>query len=107
MVVAVQSYISRLYTRQANTQNNYFTSIKKLRFITNNYDSFFFPKQNNPALCPPSPIPLPLKKSTPKHSSGKEGGCKALDLQVMYETSYHETNLVIGNNFPKVISNSA
>ena len=55
-----------------------------------------------------SPVPLPpKKKTTPKHSSGKEGGCKPLHLQVMYETSYHETNLVIGNNFPKVISNSA
>ena len=69
---------------------------------------FFFQKQNNPIPCPPSPVPLPpKKKTTPKHSSGKEGGCKPLDLQDMYETSYHETNLVIGNNFPKVISNSA
>ena len=68
---------------------------------------FSYKNKTTQLSVPRPPSPFPLKKSTPKHSSGKEGGCKPLDLQVMYETSYHETNLVIGNNFPKVISNSA
>lgn len=62
----------------------------------------FFTCKNKKPSPPPAPFP-PL----PKNSSGEEGGCEPLDLQVMYETSYHQTNLAIGNDFPKVILNSA